>query len=243
MQDDLNTEWNFERPPAHDEISPENAARAEAFKNAMEDAPAFAGENAENNFADATAIISYGANEAAREYGVEHVVNAINEFNPDNSEDPINDLLKSIGINSKEERADARETNSDERAFLDDNSNPNASKNISRENAVQAIKDFQNMIRTVKADSERFGSLNDDAMDSGRGVFERAAEQQVEETGKSEDLVTMFKGLENQGRDSEDDIPQNPEEETSENDDTAVSLEDLQKMAKSSDEIDKDKII
>lgn len=203
MQDDSNMEWDFEKPPVHDEVSPENTARAEAFENAMEDAPAFAGESAENNFADATAIISYGANEAARKYGVEHVVKAINEFNPDSSEDPINDLLKSIGVESKEERADARNINTNERSLLDDNSNPSTSKNLSRENAVRAIKDFQNMIRTVKSDSERFGNLNSEAIDSGRGIFERVAEKQVEETGKDEDLVTMFKGLENQKRDSE----------------------------------------
>ena len=235
MQDDSNMEWNFEKPPVHNEVSPENAARAEAFESAMEDAPAFAGESAENNFADATAIISYGANEAARKYGVEHVVEAINEFNPDSSEDPINDLLESIGVESKEDRADARDINTNERALLDDNSNPNASKNISRENAVRAIKDFQNMIRAVKADSERFGDLNDDALDSGRGIFERAAEQQVEETGKDEDLVTMFKGLENQKRDNE-----STDEEPSDKDES-VSLEDLQNMAKSADEIDRDK--
>ncbi len=250
--DDTNFELGFERAPSK-EASPESIERGERFENELGDVP-FAGETEQNDTYNAPAIIKYGANEAARIYGVEHTVNVIKNFNPNMSEDPVNDLLKDLGLERKEERNDALETNlTRENAFLDEHNNPNASKTISRQNAVQAIKDFQDMIRSVEADLNKYGDLREDAMNSGRGIFERAAEQRVEETGKDEDLVSMFEGIESQKRKTPEESENNSKEESTEESgydeseaeqpgveaeesSNIVSFEELQAMAKSADE-------
>ena len=107
-------------------ISSEEAlARADAWQSAMsaEDTPPFTGDDfislesvsseatapeepsdieAMNNkgLMDAAAIVNYGLNAAAKQYGVETVVQRIKSFNASGSADPVKDLLISLGVDT-----------------------------------------------------------------------------------------------------------------------------------------------
>ena len=74
------------------------------------EAEAGADESLDNEgIKDASAILNYGLNAAAREYGVEKVVQGIKTFDATGSMNPIADLYKHLGVETKEEWNDVRD--------------------------------------------------------------------------------------------------------------------------------------
>ena len=132
---------------------------------------------------DAAAIINYGLNAAAREYGVEMVVQKIKSFDATGSEDPIRDLFLYLGIDTpaefkdvKMEKEAARPKEAD---FYENSPVAPATKKRSTEGAFQAIKDMKELIQEVEGADPRYEQLREEAKTAGKGYFEYAVGSRV----------------------------------------------------------------
>ncbi len=203
-------ENSFENYPGENinrEPSEEDLARADQWESAMEaeDTPAFAGEDpmvpmgleltpseteevpeeAKNNesLSSAAAIINYGLNAAAREYGVETVVQKIKTFNSAGSENPIKDLFLYLGIDTPSEFNDVQSEGDAMRAeetnFYDNSEAAPDTKRRSIEGAFQAIQDMKNLIAEVEGTNPRYEELREGAKAAGKGYFEYAVGSNV----------------------------------------------------------------
>ena len=145
---------------------------------------------------NASAIINYGLNAAARELGVELVVQRIKGFDAAGSENPINSLFESLGVDTIEEKKDVEEEASaaavDEDRFRSETSMPN-NKNKSKEGALLAIQDMKELISEVEGADPRYEELREGARAAGKGYFEYA----VQNYGVR-GLTELFKELKNQ---------------------------------------------
>ena len=189
------------------EASPENLEKAAAWEKSMSDAPNFAGEQNANNeqneneydqsISDASAIINYGLNAAARETSVESVIQTINNFVPNGNDKPIEQLFLNLGIDTEKEKDDLKEeqqaSKTNENAFLSSNNAPSTTKK-STEGALQAIKEVKELVAEVQTSPE-YANLRLEASAAGKGVFEYAVSKYA-----VRDLTVLFKVLSEQKR-------------------------------------------
>ena len=226
------TENNFEKFPggSSSELSGEQAAKAGEWEAAMsDDVPEFSGEQFGNQpsgdeientdeydagLADAAALINYGLNAAARNLGVETVIQKIKTFDATGSSNPIGDLYKHLGLDAPGDRKDLRnEAIAAAPSEIEMRESINApTEKRSYEGAFQAIDDMKELILEVEGADPKYDELRQGARAAGKGYFEYA----VSSFG-TQGLVELFKVLGEQGKKAESE----PEftEETSEQED------------------------
>ncbi len=219
------------------EVTQEGLAREAAWNNAMADAPEFGGEQnqptpktqyensattgeapeRDDNIADASAIINYGLNAAAREKGVEETVQAINNFVFKGDEDPVKQLFGDLDIDTGAEMKDvieeSRASKPQENAFRDDVNAP-APAEKSKEGALNAIKEFKELVAEVET-SPAYANLLAEALKANKGIFEYA----VSKYG-TRDLTVLFSALNELKEKPNNTVEQatlEPEEDQSEN--------------------------
>lgn len=152
---------------------------------------------------DAAAIVNYGLNAAAKEYGVETVVQKIKDFNMSGSSNPIKDLFMHLGVqipagldDVKLERAAAKAEEAD---FYNNSEAAPASKNRSNAGAMQAILDMKELISEVEGADPRYEELREGAKASGKGYFEYAVGSDV-----NKGLTDLFNTLSEQSKKAEE---------------------------------------
>lgn len=182
------------------EISEEGLAREAKWSSVMEDAPAFAGESytpenneRDDNIADASAIINYGLNAAAKEHGVEQVIQTINNFVPEGQGDPIKQLYVELGVDNREEAVnvidEAHAAKPREDFYRTENTNAPTTINKSKEGALNAIKEVKGLVAEVMT-SPDYADLRAEAMKAGKGVFEYTVSKY-----NVRDLTVLFNAL------------------------------------------------
>ena len=221
------------------EVTQEGLARETEWNNAMADAPEFGGEQnqptpqtqyenpattseapeRDDNIANASAIIYniQGLNAAASEKGVEETVQAVNNYVFNGTEDPVKQIFGDLGIDTGAEMKDvieeSRASKPQENAFRD-NINAPASMEKSKEGALNAIKEFKELVAEVET-SPAYANLRAEALRANKGIFEYA----VSKYG-TRDLTVLFNALnelkEKPGNTVEQATPE-PEEDQSEN--------------------------
>lgn len=202
------------------QATPENLYYGEAKDDKVE-----MGEEFDKGIADAAALINYGLNAAARELGVETVVQKIKGFDASGRENPIADLFEYLGIDTPEEAKNIENTSeaaeAGEQEFRSGVNNPGV--NNSHEGAFKALDDMKELISEVEGADPRYEELRAGARAAGKGYFEYAvsefgtqgltelfgvlaqqrekadAEENEEKYGNNEDLnkETEKNGLEN----------------------------------------------
>jgi len=225
------------------EVSQEGLAREAQWNNIMSDAPEFSGDpvfggpkaeaptetpaaeaptaeqspERDENIADATAIINYGLNAAAREKGVEPVIQTINNFVPNEDGDPIKQLFIELGVDTKEELTDVKEESRaakpSENAFRNESVNAPIIINKSANGALSAIAEVKNLVAEVET-SPDYADLRAEAMSNGKGIFEYAVSKY-----NVRDLTVLFNALSERKKQREtgEDLPEEqPEEEPKE---------------------------
>lgn len=141
--------------------------------------------NTENNqgLSNAAAIINYGLNAAAKEYGVETVVQKIKSFDPAGSENPIRDFFLYLGIDTPSEINDVRMEREaarfKEADFYENSDAAPQTKKRSPEGAFQAIEDMKELILEVEGADPRYEQLREEAKAAGKGYFEYAVGSRV----------------------------------------------------------------
>ncbi len=263
MQDDFNPE-TIPGEQIGGELSTEQAARADAWENAMADMPEKSYIPLENNeetkrdegIADAAVLINYGLNAAARELGVETVVQRIKDFDPSGSDNLVRDLYNHLGINDPTEKTNLRDAASaskkDEVAFRESENAP-VTLNKSSAGALEAIKDFKELVSEVEGADPRYQELREGAKAAGKGIFEFAVMQygvrdltvlfnvlaeQKEQKNNNDASLEETKGVVNdeQDKDQDDTQKKNEDNSMSANDDKqkeegAVSAEEQSEMS------------
>lgn len=185
------------------EVSPEQLQEAEKWENTMKDVE-FSGNSLfpenipeENNnkqqnnpeitpesendkyISEAATIINYGLNAVSKEKGVETAFQMINNFVPNNQEDPINQLYKEFGIDTEKEFKDLEnesETSKPEENLFRENINASPTTEKSKEGALKAIQNVKELVAEVQT-SPIYGGLRKEAMSAGKGVFEYAVDK------------------------------------------------------------------
>ena len=201
-------EWNqaMQNPPAFSgEIQPQPVTTAETPAGAPIEAPVEApveapaqlptdGEERDENIAEAEAILFQGPiNAAAREKGIDTVVQGINNFVYSGQGDPMKQLLTEIGVDNKQDKQElaeeAQAIKPAETAFREENINAPTVTRKSEENTLGAIKGFQKLIAEVES-SPDYASFRANAMKNGKSLWGEA----VSEYGVR-DLTTLFDAL------------------------------------------------
>ncbi|MBR3324089.1 hypothetical protein IKG24_00925 [Candidatus Saccharibacteria bacterium] len=214
---DNNSIESYPGEKLNSEPSEADLARADEWQSAMnaDDVPAFAGDismNQGNGFpddslnvaetadtesysnkglTDAAAIINYGLNAAAREYGVEAVVQKIKSFDATGSENPIRDLFIYLGIDTPEEINDVKMEREavrfKEADFYENSEVAPMTKKRSPEGAFKAIQDMKELITEVEKADPRYEQLRREARAAGKGYFEYAVGSKI-----NRDLTDLF---------------------------------------------------
>ncbi len=134
------------------------------------------GEEFNQGISDAAALINYGLDAAARELGVEMVVQKIKGFDASGRENPIRDLFEYLGVDTPEEvKAVEDEGNAamvNEQVFREGVNAP--SRRSSIEGAFKALADMKELITDVEGADPRYENLREGARAAGRGYFEFA---------------------------------------------------------------------
>lgn len=230
----------FEQYPGeklNNEPSEADLARANEWQSAMsaEDTPAFAGDDFftqetvpsesteamdpkdNEGLSSASAIINYGLNAAAKEYGVETVVQKIKDFDASGSANPIRDLFLHLGVEIpaglNEVRLERETARPDEADFYANSEAAPATINRSQEGALQAILDMKELISEVEGADPRYEDLRQGAKSAGKGYFEYAVGSEV-----NRGLTDLF-----------DALAAEPKEETQLPQDTLESEENIEK--------------
>lgn len=219
---------DFERfPMGHGEVLAEQVEKAKEWGDAMKDASEFSGdqfgiahegnefygeaksgegENAkgeqfDSGIANASALINYGVDEAARKMGVETVVQMIKGFDASGREDPIGDLFKYLGINTPEEynelQQEGEASKMAEAEFREGVNAPSTGKSV--EGVFRALDDMKKLILEVEGADPRYEELREGAKASGKGYFEYA----VSSFG-TPGLIELFGVLSSQREKAED---------------------------------------
>ena len=192
-----------------------NIATANEWNAAMADAPEYAGDSPESvdtapepvveatqlpgeqdddGIENASAIINYGLDAAARTLGVEAVAQMIKNFDCTGSEDPIGDLYNLLGIDTKEERQelhDVRRANMNTETEFREEFNVPAPSKYKKEAAVKAIQDMKELISEVEGADPAYAAMRNET--SGKGYFAHAVEG-YEKQG----FVELFQSLKKQ---------------------------------------------
>lgn len=149
--------------------------------------------------ADASAIINYGIDAAVREEGendaaaIQKVINVLRDFDVSNSENPIRDLFRSLGVESREEMSEVRdEADASAPAELELRTQYSMPKTDerSREGAIAAIESMKELIAEVEGASPIYEDLRQGARAAGMGVFEYAVKN-----SDTRSLTELFKVL------------------------------------------------
>lgn len=139
------------------------------------------GQDGEGEFddgmANAASLINYGLNAAARELGVEQVVQRVKDFDTTGSANPIGDLYDHLGVNSKEEWKNLRDESdaamAQEVGFRSEAGMPEATKK-SYEGALSAINSMKGLIAEVEGANPKYEKIREGAKAAGMGYFEYA---------------------------------------------------------------------
>ena len=230
------------------EVSAEGLAREKAWNDAMRDAPEFAGnttpfytqietfpevaspesndaaqepgEERDESISGAADIIKYGLNAAAKEYGVEVVIQTINNFVPNGQENPIRQLFRQLGVDSKTEvndvREEARAAQPRLNEFITEDINAPTTLNKSNSGAMNAIKEVKELVAEVQT-SPDYALLRAEAMKFGKGVFEYAVYKY-----NVRDLTVLFDALSEYKKEATK--PAEASEEPSETDEKANDI-------------------
>lgn len=268
--DSTNPENGFEKYPGGvpGEVSAEQMVKAEDWENKMgngvpefsgnqfgvanEDneyygeaakSEAEAGEEYDKGISDAAALINYGLDAAAREKGVEFVVQTIKGFDASGREDPIKDLFLALGIDTptdeKEVQNESLASKGNVNEFREGVNQPSQKRSI--EGAFAALDDMKELILEVEGADPRYNELRAGALAAGKGYFEYA----VSSFG-TQGLTELFRVLAQQREKSEAEAEE-PEEEVKEDIEMAVEGEEEQKDElfgeKTEEEKEKEKII
>lgn len=219
------------------EVSEEGLKREAEWNEVMEDVPPFGGETPihthmetfpeiaspesnqtpseegeirDENISDASAIINFGLNAAAKQIGVEKVIEVIDGFVPNGRDDPIKQLFIELGVDTKTERDDvfyeARAAKPREEAFRSEDINAPITRNRALEAKFNAIQEVKQLVAEVKS-SPAYSQLRSEAMTAGKGVFEYAVSKY-----DVRDLTVLFRALSEQKKAAES-KGTNPEEE------------------------------
>ena len=195
---------------SEEQILPPDQNFEESFKNGV---PSFSGfgsgeKNSESDdaateynegLADAIAIINYGIDAAVREEGendaaaIQKVINVLRDFDVSNSENPIRDLFRSLGVESREEMSEVRdEADASAPAELELRTQYSMPKTDekSREGAIAAIESMKELIAEVEGASPIYDDLRQGARAAGMGVFEYAVKK-----SDTRSLTELFKVL------------------------------------------------
>ena len=195
---------------SEEQILPPDQNFEDSFKNGV---PSFSGfgsgeKNSESDdaateynegLADATAIINYGIDAAVREEGendaaaIQKVTNVLRDFDASNSENPIRDLFRSLGVETREEMSEVRdEADASAPAELELRTQYSMPKTDerSREGAIAAIKSMKELIAEVEGASPIYEDLRQGARAAGMGVFEYAVKN-----SDTRSLTELFKVL------------------------------------------------
>lgn len=156
-----------------------------------------AGEDENNDgITEAAAIINYGLNAAARDRGVEPVVQGLKNFVITASSDVIGDLFRQLGIDTpaekKELNEEARATKISEGEFRAEQGVQSRGR-YTNEGAIAAINNMKELISEVEGADPRFGALRQGARAANMGYFEYAVKDYA-----VRDLTTLFKVLSEQ---------------------------------------------
>lgn len=199
-------------PGTNPEVTKEGLERAATWEQAMTDAPEFAGnnfgqptapetpndtnletENHDENIADASAILNYGLNAAAREKGVDAVVNTIKNFVYKGQGDPIIQLLTELGVDTPKEfnelKDESHAIKPDENIFRNESPNAPTTLNKSMEGALNAIQEFKLLITEVESSPE-YNTLRNEALKNGKSIYGEALSKY-----DTRDLTTLFNAL------------------------------------------------
>ena len=195
---------------SEEQILPPDQNFEDSFKNGV---PSFSGfgsgeKNSESDdaateynegLADASAIINYGIDAAVREEGendaaaIQKVTNVLRDFDASNSENPIRDLFRSLGVETREEMSEVRdEADASAPAELELRTQYSMPKTDerSREGAIAAIKSMKELIAEVEGASPIYEDLRQGARAAGMGVFEYAVKN-----SDTRSLTELFKVL------------------------------------------------
>lgn len=165
MDDNNGQVPSFEKSPDSEVGSEREVAPEEDFAEAMKDAPEFGAEDAaeldiENvtefneGIANAEELIKYGLDAAARELGVETVVQKLKGFDFGGRENPIGDFYEYLGMEAPRQQVSG-----------------------SVEGASKAVADMKELISEVEGADPRYEELRAGARGAGKGYFEYAVSQ------------------------------------------------------------------
>lgn len=134
------------------------------------------GEEFDQGITDAAALINYGLDAAARELGIETVVQKIKGFDASGRENPIRDLFEYLGVDTPEE-VKAVEGEGDaaavkEQTFREGVNAPSQRRTV--EGAFKALDDMKELISEVEGADPRYEDLRAGAQAAGKGYFEFA---------------------------------------------------------------------
>lgn len=133
-------------------------------------------EEYDKGITGAAALINYGLNAAAREIGVETVVQKLKDFDTSGREDPVGDFFEYLGIDTPEERKEISDESeaarANESAFREGVNDPGQSH--STEGAFQAIAEMKNLIGRVEGADAAFEDIREKASAAGEGYFRTA---------------------------------------------------------------------
>lgn len=159
------------------------------------DSAAEPGEEYNAGITDAAALINYGLNAAARDLGVETVIQKLKGFDASGREDPIKDFFEYMGVDTpaeyKEVDEEAAAAAFGEEAFRDGVNGSSKQKSV--EGAFKAIEDMKELIGEVEGADPRYEELRAGAKSAGKGYFEYA----VSSFG-TQGLVELFQVLASQ---------------------------------------------
>ncbi|MBQ3436888.1 hypothetical protein IJG27_00720 [Candidatus Saccharibacteria bacterium] len=147
----------------------------------------------DSSISNAAAVVNYGLDAVARQYGVERVVQKIKELNL-SSATPIHDLFISLGVDTPAEideiKLEEMASRSATSNFYSNGETAPVTMNRSHEGALQAIRDMKELISEVEVADPRYEGLRQRAKAAGKGYFEYAVGSQ---TGRG--LTDLFNAL------------------------------------------------
>ena len=167
-------------------------------------------EQRNESIAEAEAILYQGPiNAAAREKGIEQVVQSIKNFVYDGNGNPINQLLNDVSIDTQKELTDMAEEQraikQAENTFRTENINAPVATKKSEIGALSAIKDFKELIAEVET-SPDYANLREQALKNGKSIWEEAIREY-----NVRDLTTLFDALGKQKALATQETPPKPE--------------------------------
>lgn len=203
--------------------NPARVAESNAWAAAMQDAPEMASaaevasddnleqdQNQVEGINDAAALINYGLDAAARELGVETVVQRIKTFDVSGPGNPIEKLFGYLGIDTPKEFDDVRYEFKAAKPAVAEFRENNEIPMVKRSNAgaIKAIKDMKELISEVEGADPAYDELRNGAKGMQKGYFEYAV-MGIEKPG----LTDLFDVLKTYKPDNGEEAPENPEEQ------------------------------